>query len=68
MCLVKRSGVAKGPGRCEEDVELLWVSSGLALCWNNPTPFPLWTPSGLAATLCCGSGQLQIYSPNPEAE
>lgn len=41
----------------------------LALKWDdNPSSFPLSILLGLAATLCCGSGQLQIYSPNPEVE
>lgn len=43
ICQVERSGEARGLGRWEWGAELLLVFSGLALCWNNPTPFPLCT-------------------------
>lgn len=36
-----KSRVARGLGRHEWDTEPLVVPSGLTLCWNNPTPFPL---------------------------
>lgn len=33
--------MAKGLGRHKRDAELPVLPSGLTLCWNNPTPFPL---------------------------
>lgn len=61
--------------RCHEILEninevLNWFRfpSDHTLKWDNPSSFPLSILLGLAATLCCGSGQLQIYAPNPEVE
>lgn len=68
ICQVNGSGVPRGLGRRKRSAELLLLPSSLILHWDNTSLFPLFILSGLAATLCCGSGQLQVYPPNSEAE